>query len=244
MDSNRPYDLDEPKEPLTEKALRAIPKGSFRIESRKQRLDTGSSDQSFHSQFVYDDAQLQKAKLKNVNRETHSADSNYLNFSNKSFKKILIENQKQLGQYYDFEREKNKAEAPKVVGEDKLNLINKFREKQVEEFKRQQEFEKKIYIRDQVKELEQNFDKAIDINLIKMREKRRLLGIAMGTEPPPDRRVVKAIQQKSNKKASQDESKRHIENYSKQIAQEIENNDNLSVMNNIIKNHEVSILNS
>ena len=82
--------LEEPKVSLSEIALKAVPKGSFRVESVKKKMnETHNSDNSIHSQFVGDEAKYENASVRNIDkRNTFTPDSNYLNFTNRSFKKV------------------------------------------------------------------------------------------------------------------------------------------------------------
>ena len=75
---------------MTEIALKAIPKGSFRIDSVPQNGELGetkSSNKSFHSQFIEAEDNSQDGRRNNLNiAKSMAGDSNYLNFTNKSFK--------------------------------------------------------------------------------------------------------------------------------------------------------------
>ena len=150
-----------------------------------------------------------------------------MNFSQKSFKKIYVENEEDMKKYYDFDDPRNKQSTQQsAYDENKLNLIAKFHDKQLKKFKEAQELEKRLYIKEQVEELEQNFNKVLDDNIKRKNEKRRLLGIAMGTEPAPKRKLLNYIDDRftNNKELPKDregemrsKELKMIEKYSKKL---------------------------
>ena len=91
------------------------------------------------------------------------------------------------------------------------------------------------------------------MNLNKKREKRRLLGIAMGTELPPDRRIIGAVQRNITEDSKLNEDKTHmtqvVSDYKiKQYYKPIDNEENMEVPagNSTIKflldNYNVSLM--
>ena len=117
-----------------------------------------------------------------------------------------------------------------LTEENNLNLITKFRNQNLKKHKERQKIKTKLYIRDQLSNVENGNDRKIEDHLRAKREKRRLLGIAMGTEPLPDRSIKQAT--------LKNEDKKNEGGYSKVIAKEIEDNNELQVLYNIIKNSE------
>jgi len=245
-------EVEEPS--LTEKALKVIPKGSFRIDSvdKNDRLNTRDSNKSVHSQYIDGDDHFSSHSDHKRERNTNTADSNYLNFSNKSFKKILIKNNEELQHYYDLDRQEASKEEMKEDPKNKLNLVTKFRERQIEQYLEHQKIDRKLYIREQADELEHNFNKSIDDNLQKKRGQRRILGIALGTDLPPEKKIIRKIQknieenEKLTKEQMNDKKQDHDRNnkkiYSRFIAKEIESKEDLQVMHNIIQRIEVTPL--
>uniref|UniRef100_A0A7S3ND06 Uncharacterized protein n=1 Tax=Euplotes harpa TaxID=151035 RepID=A0A7S3ND06_9SPIT len=163
-------------------------------------------------------------------KEMSTTDSNYLNFTNRSFKKVLIENPSQLDYYYQLERERIETEESNVDVDNKLNLISKFRNKQIKKFKEQQQIDRRLYIREQVDELDYHLDQAISSKVKKTQEKRRILDIAMGTGLPPDRKIFKSAfkgkpylrDEERKYETLQGSEKAKIKNYSRNVADAVE----------------------
>ena len=65
----------------------------------------------------------------------------------------------------NLEKKTEKTEISDLDTDNKLNLISKFREKQIAKFKEQQKMDRKLYIREQIAELEQDFTYKIDNEL-------------------------------------------------------------------------------
>jgi hypothetical protein len=130
---------------LTEVALKAVPKGSFRIDSVKKAENVATSqsaNSSFKSRFLDDSTQLDKNGNVTQKINVLRSDNDTLNLTKKSLKKASLMNTNKLDTYYDFDVNEDKTVEGKAEAPNKLNLINRFREKQTRKFEEQQELEK------------------------------------------------------------------------------------------------------